>query len=98
MKSSRLTQRTKTTLLTLSFITLASLALIVGVILNQPKKYHRVEKDPHYTYTVDTNREFAVDPDEAIIYKYNAKIYFINEQKYKTLNILIWNGGYYVYR
>ena len=92
-----MTKQRKNTLAAAAFITLATFALIIGIIINQPKKYHRVESDAKHTYTVDTNREFAVDPTEVVVYKYSAKIYFINEQKYKTLNILIWNGGYYVY-
>ncbi|HKL95035.1 MAG TPA: hypothetical protein VJ845_01255 [Haploplasma sp.] len=92
-----MTKQRKNTLAAAAFITMVAFALIIGVIINQPKKYHRVESNAEHAYIVDTNREFAVDPNETMVYKYNVKIYFINEQKYKTLNILIWNGGYYVY-
>lgn len=91
-------QRTRTTLLTLSFITLVSLALIVGVILNQPKKYYKIESNNNHEYVIDTDYHYAIDPDTAIYHTTRHRVYLLHEDKYITAKFIEWRGVYYVYR
>ena len=93
-----MTKQRKHTLATAAFITLVSLALIIGVILNQPKKYYKIESNNNHEYVIDTDYHYAIDPDTAIYHKTRHRVYLLHEDKYITAKFIEWRGVYYVYR
>ena len=93
-----MTNKRKNTLATLAFITLATFALIIGIIINQPKKYYKIESNNNHEYVIDTDYHYAIDPDTAIYHNTKHRVYLLHENKYINAKFIEWRGVYYVYR
>lgn len=93
-----MTNKRKNTLAAAAFITLVAFALIIGIIINQPKKYYKIESNNNHEYVIDTDYHYAIDPDTAIYHKTKHRVYLLHEDKYIKAKFIEWRGVYYVYR